>query len=186
MEASTIPRIACGIMAEEDDELGCPSSSSSGDSTNSNGSSEFMDDATSPSTSSSSSSSSTSSPGLEHQQETALDEMSSLMAQLPFKRGLSKHFQGKSQSFTSLSSVRCLEDLAKPDRPYKKKLKPCKSYGGGLDAHTHKPCSPRACCSRAISKKPSRGARQGFLGSSRPPVPPNRSGNFSAQTLLFA
>ncbi|KAJ4974317.1 hypothetical protein NE237_007491 [Protea cynaroides] len=45
-------------------------------------------------------------------------------------RGLSKYFQGKSQSFTSLSNVRSVEDLAKPENPYNKKLKSCKSKGG--------------------------------------------------------
>ncbi|KAG6491675.1 hypothetical protein ZIOFF_046611 [Zingiber officinale] len=40
-----------------------------------------------------------------------------LMAELPVRRGLSKHFQGKSQSFTSLSEARCIEDLAKKEAP---------------------------------------------------------------------
>ncbi|KAH0465999.1 hypothetical protein IEQ34_006102 [Dendrobium chrysotoxum] len=39
------------------------------------------------------------------------------------------------QSFSSLCNMRSLEDLAKPVRPYKKKLKASKSYGGGLDCH---------------------------------------------------
>ncbi|KAK9149367.1 hypothetical protein Scep_008124 [Stephania cephalantha] len=62
-----------------------------------------------------------------------LYELSELMAHLPIKRGLSKHFQGKSQSFTSLCNVRSLEDLAKKECPLRKKMKSCKSYGGGLD-----------------------------------------------------
>ncbi|KAL0462486.1 UNVERIFIED_CONTAM: hypothetical protein Slati_0136200 [Sesamum latifolium] len=85
------------------------------------------DDDSSPSSSSrttSSSSSSSSSP---------LQDMSSLLQQLPLKRGLSKHYNGKSQSFTSLSNVRSLEDLRKHDQieinPHNKKLKTCKSYG---------------------------------------------------------
>ncbi|KAM7257140.1 hypothetical protein ACFE04_012881 [Oxalis oulophora] len=36
-----------------------------------------------------------------------------LMTHLPIKRGLSKYYQGKSQSFTSLESVKSIEDLAK-------------------------------------------------------------------------
>ncbi|KAL5984639.1 hypothetical protein ACLOJK_041259 [Asimina triloba] len=122
----------------------------------------------------------------------SLYQMSSLMEQLPFKRGLSKHFQGKSQSFTSLANARCLEDLVKPENPYNKKLKSCKSYGGGLDIH--KPHSPKAS-SRAISKRTSRGSfsstslvnarRNGCLGN-RPPVPPHRSSSLSNQTPLFA
>lgn len=65
-----------------------------------------------------------------------LYELSELMNELPVKRGLSKHFQGKSQSFTSLSNVQTLEDLAKRENPYKKKqmmMKSCKSYACGLD-----------------------------------------------------
>ncbi|KAK3218567.1 hypothetical protein Dsin_012537 [Dipteronia sinensis] len=54
-------------------------------------------------------------------------DMSSLLHQLPFKRGLSKHYQGKSQSFTSLSEVTCVEDLAKVENPINKRLKSCKS-----------------------------------------------------------
>ncbi|KAI3879342.1 hypothetical protein MKX03_007793 [Papaver bracteatum] len=63
-----------------------------------------------------------------------LFELSDLMEHLPIKRGLSKHFDGKSQSFTSLSNVNCLEDLAKGGIHFRKK-KPSKSnsYGGGLD-----------------------------------------------------
>ncbi|KAI3892416.1 hypothetical protein MKX03_012634 [Papaver bracteatum] len=65
-----------------------------------------------------------------------LYELSGLMNELPVKRGLSKHFQGKSQSFTSLSNVQTLEDLAKRENPYRKKqmmMKSCKSYACGLD-----------------------------------------------------
>ncbi|GMQ06299.1 hypothetical protein CsSME_00050938 [Camellia sinensis var. sinensis] len=39
-------------------------------------------------------------------------------------RGLSKYFQGKSQTFGSLASVKSLEDLAKKGkRPYRRKVK---------------------------------------------------------------
>lgn len=92
------------------------------------------------------------------------------------RRGLSKFYQGKSQSFTSLAKVTSLEDLAKKETPYQKKLKACKSYGGGLNnfrAYT----SPKS----AISKKVSKGSlsnlsclsRKGsFIGSCRPPISP--------------
>ncbi|THG01772.1 hypothetical protein TEA_019705 [Camellia sinensis var. sinensis] len=66
-----------------------------------------------------------------------LHDMSSLMQHLPLKRGLSNYFQGKSQSFTSLSNVRCLEDLVKPDNPNNKKLKSCQSYGGLSSDQSH-------------------------------------------------
>ncbi|GLT48494.1 hypothetical protein SLA2020_221150 [Shorea laevis] len=42
-----------------------------------------------------------------------LYELSELVNQLPIKRGLSKSYQGKSQSFSSLASVKSVEDLAK-------------------------------------------------------------------------
>uniref|UniRef100_A0A5B7B9U2 Oxidative stress 3 n=1 Tax=Davidia involucrata TaxID=16924 RepID=A0A5B7B9U2_DAVIN len=134
-----------------------------------------------------------------------LQDLSSLLQQLPFKRGLSKYFQGKSQSFTCLSNVRCLEDLAKPEKPYNKRLKSCKSYGGGLSDHSHRSCHhhillPRrssTTSSRLISKKASRGSfsskrtASSFLGNNRPPIPPppRRSTStscFSNQTPLFA
>ncbi|KAK3016467.1 hypothetical protein RJ639_007716 [Escallonia herrerae] len=102
-----------------------------------------------------------------------LYELSELMAQLPIKRGLSKHYQGKSQSFASLASVKSLEDLAKKgNNSYRKTMKPCKSYGGGLDGSKF---GPKA----TIRKKDSRGsfvsslARKGgnvLVGSCRPSV----------------
>ncbi|KAJ4958771.1 hypothetical protein NE237_025882 [Protea cynaroides] len=123
----------------------------------SSSSSELRDDA-------SSSTSSSSSPP--QNSKGPLFELSELMAQLPIKRGLSKYYQGKSQSFTSLSNVRCLDDFAKRETPYRKKLKSSKSYGGRL-------CTPKAL----ISKKSSRGyasslgKRGSFMGSCRPPLP---------------
>uniref|UniRef100_A0A5B7CDM1 Oxidative stress 3 n=1 Tax=Davidia involucrata TaxID=16924 RepID=A0A5B7CDM1_DAVIN len=101
-----------------------------------------------------------------------LYELSELMNQLPIKRGLSKYYQGKSRSFASLASVNSIEDLAKKVSPYRKKMKSCKSYGGGLDGHKY---SPKA----TISKKASRGSflssfgKRGslLLGSFRPPIP---------------
>ncbi|XAR73621.1 hypothetical protein NMG60_11007656 [Bertholletia excelsa] len=129
-----------------------------------------------------------------------LQDMSSLMEQLPIKRGLSKFFHGKSQSFTTLSNVRSLEDLAKPENPYNKKLKSCKSYGGLLSqSQGSEGQLPRTSSSqRLISKKPasrascsSFGAKRtpSFLGN-RPPVPPPRrstsTAGISTQTPLFA
>ncbi|KAL2504446.1 Uncharacterized protein Adt_20067 [Abeliophyllum distichum] len=79
---------------------------------------------------SSSSSSTCGSSGSSSSSFQPLQDMSSLLQHLPVKRGLSRHYNGKSQSFTSLSNVRALEDLAKPENPYNKKLKSCRSYGG--------------------------------------------------------
>lgn len=120
-----------------------------------------------------------------------------------YRRGLSKFYQGKSQSFTSLASVRSLEDLVKPENPYNKRLKSCKSYGGGL-AETFSNGSKCSAMSGIVSKRRvmnsggSRGScsnslstRRGsgnFMGS-RPPIPPHRSTsttNIPNQTALFA
>ncbi|KAF8113977.1 hypothetical protein N665_0043s0049 [Sinapis alba] len=63
----------------------------------------------------------------------AFDDLSDLISQLPTiheKKGLSKYYKGKSQSFTSLANVTCLTDLVKR-RPRMKKT--CRSSGGHLD-----------------------------------------------------
>ncbi|XP_044976990.1 uncharacterized protein LOC123444366 [Hordeum vulgare subsp. vulgare] len=55
-------------------------------------------------------------------------DLSSMKAELSVKKGgLSKYYDGKSQSFACMSEVRCLEDLPKK-RPYNKKMKPCRSH----------------------------------------------------------
>ncbi|KAL5713339.1 hypothetical protein ACHQM5_015424 [Ranunculus cassubicifolius] len=55
--------------------------------------------------------------------ETKFD-MGLLRANLPQKRkGLSAYYSGKSQSFTCLADVHCLEDLKKPEIPKAKKRK---------------------------------------------------------------
>ncbi|XP_057519526.1 protein OXIDATIVE STRESS 3-like [Amaranthus tricolor] len=146
------------------------SSSSFEDSSNSkesaSSSSDLLDDASSPSSSSSSPRAS----------NGPLYELSELMNQLPIKRGLSKYYQGKSQSFTSFAKVGSLEDLAKKESPYQRRLKACRSYGGGLN--NFKSCtSPKAGISKrltkgslsnlsCLSRKPS------FIGSCRPPLSP--------------
>ncbi|KAL6851614.1 hypothetical protein ACP4OV_020178 [Aristida adscensionis] len=56
-------------------------------------------------------------------------DMSSMASQLPAKKkGLSRYYEGRSQSFACMSEVRSLEDLRKKDNPYKQKIKSCKSY----------------------------------------------------------
>ncbi|XP_047160488.1 protein OXIDATIVE STRESS 3 LIKE 2-like [Vigna umbellata] len=145
-------------------------------------------------------SSSPSSSSADHRQLVVvpdpLSDMSSIFQQLPIKRGLSKFYQGKSQSFTSLTNVRSLEDLAKPEKPYNKRLKSCKSYGGGLAENEgvsravskrgmmHS-ASSRASCSSLNARK---GSASNFMGS-RPPIPPHRSTTTNTipnQTVLFA
>nr|KYP61389.1 hypothetical protein KK1_015877 [Cajanus cajan] len=132
----------------------------------SSSSSELTEDA-----SSSASSSSTHSNG-------PLYEFSDLMNHLPIKRGLSMFYQGKAQSFTSLARVESIEDLPKKGTPYKKRMKSCKSFGGGLDSHHRILYSPKA----TISKKASRGSfafvlskRGSFLGGSRPSIALNKN-----------
>ncbi|XVF74494.1 hypothetical protein PTKIN_Ptkin13bG0114900 [Pterospermum kingtungense] len=169
------------LMNKEDDEdnvitasessLGEYSRTSHEGSTSS--SSDLVDDASS----STSNSSSTNSNG-------PLYELSELMAQLPVKRGLSKYFQGKSRSFTSLSSVKGIEELAKKATPYRRKMKSCKSYGGG-NMDTHKLYTlPRATISKKVSRNSpsslsfSGRSRSSFL-SGRPPLIPVHK-NFSS------
>ncbi|PNX76773.1 hypothetical protein L195_g032732 [Trifolium pratense] len=176
------------------------SSSSSSDVSSFESDSDSNEEVTSPTSSSSST----------HQLEEAdpLNNMSSLFQQLPIKRGLSKFYQGKSQSFTSLTNVKSLEDLVKPESPYNKKLKSSKSYGGfyenqdsiskysfksnsamskfGSKKGVHS-ASSRGSCSSLNAR---RGSNSNFMGS-RPPVHPhNRSStstnNISNQTALFA
>ncbi|XWS12009.1 hypothetical protein CRYUN_Cryun37aG0053400 [Craigia yunnanensis] len=162
-------------MNMEDDDVTTTSESSLGEySRTSQGStsssSDLVDDA-----SSSTSNSSTNCNG-------PLYELSELMAQLPIKRGLSKYFQGKSQSFTSLSSVKSIEELAKKENPYRKKMKLCKSYGGGLDTHKFYTL-PRATISKKVSRNSLAslsfpGRRSSFLNG-RPPLIPAQK-NFSS------
>ncbi|XP_062091150.1 protein OXIDATIVE STRESS 3 LIKE 1-like [Humulus lupulus] len=55
-----------------------------------------------------------------------LDTMDGLEEVLPIKRGISKFYNGKSKSFTSLSdatSVSSIKDFAKPENPYTRKRK---------------------------------------------------------------
>ncbi|RCV09670.1 hypothetical protein SETIT_2G047700v2 [Setaria italica] len=81
---------AATACEEQEEDIGSPSESSESSSPSTSGeSSELDDDA-------SSSSSTTGSDRF---------EMSGHMTELPFKRGLSRFFDGKSQSFASLAAV---------------------------------------------------------------------------------
>ncbi|XP_017699296.2 uncharacterized protein LOC103711213 [Phoenix dactylifera] len=103
----------------------------------------------------------------------SLYDLSSLTAHLPIKRGLSKYYQGKSQSFTSLSDVRCLEDLPKKETPLRRKMKSCRSYAGGLDGSPKSNQAPPTS-SKTISKKAARGYWASSISSSgsKPPSIP--------------
>lgn len=105
-----------------------------------------------------------------------LFELSELLSHLPIKRGLSKYYQGKSQSFTSLSRVASIEDLAKNETRNRRKGKASKSYANGLDLH-----KSYTLPKPIIAKKVSRGSmpslcfpgrRGSFLNSARPPPIP--------------
>ncbi|KAK9942650.1 hypothetical protein M0R45_008304 [Rubus argutus] len=51
-------------------------------------------------------------------------DMGALRSSLPQnRRGLSRYYSGKAQSFTCMADVRCLEDLKKPEHPDAKKRK---------------------------------------------------------------
>ncbi|KAG4989620.1 hypothetical protein AAZX31_11G215800 [Glycine max] len=124
-----------------------------------------------------------------------LSDMSSLFQQLPIKRGLSKFYQGKSQSFTSLTNVRSLEDLVKPENPHNKRLKSYKSYAGGLaESHSTRVVSKggmmHSTSSRGSCSSLGRGSVTNFMGSnSRPSIPSHRSTSTNTipnQTVLFA
>ncbi|XP_020683502.1 uncharacterized protein LOC110100377 [Dendrobium catenatum] len=80
-------------------------------------------------------------------------DLSLLMANLPIKRGLSQFFQGKSESFSCLSEVRCIEDLAKTNNLYSKRSKYCKRNDEGMKINKKSLYAPNIC-SRIISKKP--------------------------------
>ncbi|GLU09472.1 hypothetical protein SLE2022_334260 [Rubroshorea leprosula] len=49
--------------------------------------------------------------------------MASLSQRLPIKRGLSKYYEGMSRSFFSLSEVKTVEDIPKPEHHFNKKLR---------------------------------------------------------------
>ncbi|AQK73580.1 uncharacterized protein LOC100193480 [Zea mays] len=117
-------------------------------------------------------------------------EMSALMTQLPpFKRGLSRFFDGKSQSFASLAAVGSLEDLPKPAR---KRLKPSRSCGGALDAHRGRLLSPRRhYCTKPTARTRKAAARSGTLsvlaaGAPRMPPAVARAEGVAAKVLIVS
>lgn len=122
-----------------------------------------------------------------------LSDMSSLFQQLPIKRGLSKYYQGKAQSFTSLAKVSSLEDLVKPENPYNKKMKTCRSYGWRMGETKRAKCTPSAIsrqgsqsgsCSSLSTKRVS----DNIIMDTRSPITPHRSSTTTTipnQTALF-
>ncbi|CAN7038775.1 hypothetical protein IGI04_005490 [Brassica rapa subsp. trilocularis] len=87
-----------------------------------------------------------------------LEDLSDLMLHLPIKRGLSKFYEGKSQSFTSLANVKSLEDLMKrgfKNTSNKARRKACKSTGGIIDQSYKRVYSPKATISKKATRTPS-------------------------------
>ncbi|EOA14088.1 hypothetical protein CARUB_v10027225mg [Capsella rubella] len=87
-----------------------------------------------------------------------LEDLSDLMSHLPIKRGLSKFYEGRSQSFTSLANVKSLEDLMKrgfKNRNYGAKRKSCRSTGGIIDHSYKRLYSPKPTISKKPNKTPS-------------------------------
>ncbi|KAJ9547833.1 hypothetical protein OSB04_020376 [Centaurea solstitialis] len=74
-----------------------------------------------------------------------LFELSELMAELPIKRGISKFYQGKSESFASLTSVKSIEDLAKKGKYSCRSRRSMKSSYGGVQSQR---LSPKATISK--------------------------------------
>ncbi|CAL4889040.1 unnamed protein product [Urochloa decumbens] len=118
--------------------------------------SNLTDDATSSPPGHPSEPSSVSSSTLQLDAEGPLYELSSLLAQLPARKGLSKYYQGKSQSFTSISDATCVQDLAKKIS-YSKRMKTCKSYSAGLDMN-QRSNNLLMPCNKVIAKRPSNGS----------------------------
>ncbi|URE13174.1 hypothetical protein MUK42_23826 [Musa troglodytarum] len=160
----------------------CEASSSHGESGDSelSWSSALTDDATSSSPRSSSTASQPDSNG-------SLFDLSSLMAQLPIKRGLSQYYQGKSQSFRSLSDVRCIEDLAKEENPNRKKMKVCHGIGGlGATPRLYKKTTSRrasrgSCPSLPARRNGSSPLRSGAKPLDLPPAKAHRASDVSCR-----
>ncbi|KAJ0677472.1 hypothetical protein HanRHA438_Chr12g0541181 [Helianthus annuus] len=70
---------------------------------------------------------SSSSSSLNSNGSSVLD-LSDLMTQLPIKRGLSKFYHGKSESFTSLARVMSIEDLPKKIKNPQSKMRKMNSH----------------------------------------------------------
>ncbi|KAH9299872.1 hypothetical protein KI387_044095 [Taxus chinensis] len=100
-----------------------------------------------------------------------LYHMNNLAATLPRKRGLSSFYGGKSQSFSCLADVKCVEELAKPEDSYyrKKKLKRFESCGSRLNI-----ASMISKRSNKASKMMATKSAVNFVLSSMPPVSPSK------------
>ncbi|XP_047306839.1 uncharacterized serine-rich protein C215.13-like [Impatiens glandulifera] len=107
----------------------------------------------------------------------SLYNLSDIMAQLPIKKGLSKYYDGKSQSYSSLSKVTSLEDLMKKNPHGRKPMKGSKSYGGCLDSfksHTlPKPTISKRSSRNRLSSSSFPPKRGSLLNNCKPPLAPH-------------
>ncbi|PWZ04318.1 hypothetical protein Zm00014a_038473 [Zea mays] len=118
--------------------------------------SNMSDDATSSPPGHRSEPSSASSSTLHLDAEGPLYELSSLLDELPIRKGLSNYYQGKAQSFTSISDATSVQDLAKKVS-YSKRMRASKSYSVGLDMNQRTIIVSRPC-NKMIAKRPSNGS----------------------------
>ncbi|RLM80875.1 hypothetical protein C2845_PM12G07280 [Panicum miliaceum] len=145
---------SCNERGGDDSEFASFSGESSGSLCSS--ASNLSDDATSSPPGHPREPSSASSSTVQLDDDGPLYKLSSLVVQLPIRKGLSKYYQGKSQSFTSISDATCVQDLAKKIS-YSKRIKTCKSYSAGLDMNQRSNNLPRPC-NKVIAKRPSNGS----------------------------
>ncbi|CAM6126523.1 unnamed protein product [Calypogeia fissa] len=116
-----------------------------------------------------------------------LHHMSELEASLPIKRGLSRFWNGKAKSFSSLADVSSIEELAKPDNPYAKRRRT--TFG-----ERHKSFPPLSRASTAgISKRPTSnsGSRGGLamavaMGSKLVQAPNSKKLQHSPSTYVYS
>ncbi|MBA0657805.1 hypothetical protein Goklo_010068 [Gossypium klotzschianum] len=110
-------------VERDDDESGSCSSSSIGRNSDDSGESPSDDD-DSPE------------PEVQSQLKGPLDTMDALQEILPLRKGISKFYNGKSKSFTSLAdaaAVFSVKDFAKPEDPYNRKRKNLLARSSSLD-----------------------------------------------------
>ncbi|KAJ6794676.1 Uncharacterized protein M6B38_230120 [Iris pallida] len=158
--------LSSSYRAEDDEELGETSSLSGGESDDdvAAGGEEYASSSLPPKNS-----------------DRSLDELSSLVSQLPLKRGLSKYYQGKSQSFSSFSDVGSVGDLAKKETPYKRKMmKTCRSYAGGLDEHNCEPSSAGDHYNKSITTVPKKASTNSRRNGACAPLIASTSSLFSS------
>ncbi|XP_047962595.1 protein OXIDATIVE STRESS 3 LIKE 2-like [Salvia hispanica] len=120
---------------------------------------------------------SSSSSSLNSSRGGAIYDLSEIMDQLPIKRGLSQFYQGKSESFTSISRVASFEDLVKKAAtPFRRNLKASKSCGTGL--HSYKQYTlPKATIAKrspkGVASLSSFPSKRGGVINTKPPLTPH-------------